>query len=668
MPAALPPPEPSHAEIVVTGKALPDPAASRAYDVQAIGREQLANAPTHQLDQILKAVPGLELFRRSDSTSAHPTSQGVTLRALGGNASSRALLVLDGVPQADPFGGWVNWPAYDPAGLGQVRVVRGGGSVPYGPGALAGVIELSSLTRDGVEASIEGGSHESADGHVYVGQSVGAGLFTIDAQAARSSGFVPLTQSTRGPIDRASPYDEGSVRARWIAPIASDVELQASGLGFIDVRNRGVPFTGNRTRGADASLRLVGSGSWQWSATGYAQWRNFRSSFASVDDDRTEAQRVALQDSVRSRGLGGSIELRPPVGGGVELRLGGDVRFTSGETNELYSYVAGQPTRRRLAGGDSGTEGLFAEGTWTGGRLTLSGGARVDHWSISNGKLVESEVAGGALLRDDRYPDRSGWRPTARAGAVFDAGGGFSLRSAAYLGWRMPTLNELFRPFRAGPDATAANPELSPERLAGAEAGVRYRRGGVGLELTGFINRLAGAIANVTLGHGPGIFPGVGFVAGDYSQRQNLRAVSVGGVEASGELERGPWSLRLGASFTHARVTADGAAAALDGMRPAQTPAVVLTGEAGWHDGAKAATILVRRSGAQFEDDLNRQRMRAATTVDAFLSWPLTNRLQLIARGQNLLDETVIAGLGSDGTVERATPRTLWVGLRLSTF
>ena len=73
--------------------------------------------PAHELDQILKQVPGVQLFRRSDSTSGHPTSQGVTLRALGGNASSRALLILDGVPQADPFGGWVNWPAYDAAGL-----------------------------------------------------------------------------------------------------------------------------------------------------------------------------------------------------------------------------------------------------------------------------------------------------------------------------------------------------------------------------------------------------------------------------------------------------------------------------------------------------------------------------------------------------------------------
>jgi vitamin B12 transporter len=59
------------------------------------------------------------LFRRSDARSGQPTSQGVTLRALGGNAASRALLVLDGMPQSDPFGGWINWPAYDPATLAE---------------------------------------------------------------------------------------------------------------------------------------------------------------------------------------------------------------------------------------------------------------------------------------------------------------------------------------------------------------------------------------------------------------------------------------------------------------------------------------------------------------------------------------------------------------------
>ncbi len=128
-------------------------------------------------------LPGLQRSWRSDSTSGHPTSQGVTLRALGGNASSRALLVLDGVPQSDPFGGWVNWPAYDPAGLSEVRVTRGGGSVAYGLGALAGVIDMSSLTDVGTNASVDAGSRESVDGHAYVGTEVGKGLAAATTRA-----------------------------------------------------------------------------------------------------------------------------------------------------------------------------------------------------------------------------------------------------------------------------------------------------------------------------------------------------------------------------------------------------------------------------------------------------------------------------------------------------
>src|SRR3982750_2687422 len=140
-------PEPLSQPIIVTARALPDPEAERAYLVDTIDGRRLKNSPSTQLDQILKDIPGLQLFRRSDARSGHPTSQGVTLRALGGNASSRALLVLDGVPQADPFGGWVNWPAYDPEDLAGIRLIRGGGSVANGPGALAGTIETSSSSN-----------------------------------------------------------------------------------------------------------------------------------------------------------------------------------------------------------------------------------------------------------------------------------------------------------------------------------------------------------------------------------------------------------------------------------------------------------------------------------------------------------------------------------------
>jgi vitamin B12 transporter len=652
--------------IVITGKALPVPKADQAYSVERIDRRQIEQSPTHELDQILKDIPGVQLFRRSDSRSGHPTSQGITLRALGGNASSRALLVLDGVPQADPFGGWVNWPAYDALALSEIRVVRGGGSVANGPGALAGTIEMTSQADAGVSGEIDGGSRQALDSRARLGFTIGRSLLSVSGQAGQSDGFVPVTESTRGPADERAPYREWSSRARVIAPIGGQTEIQANVSGFHDWRTRGTDFTQNRTNGADASLRFVGRGRWQWSALAYWQWRNLTSSFANVSAGRASATRVSLQDSVPSYGVGGSFELRPPMPKRFELRFGADARRTTGESRELFNYVAGDPTRRRRAGGDTWTNGAFAEGSGDFGHLTLTGGARLDHWQINDGHLFEKVIATDFVLRDERYARRDGWLPTARGGAIVQLGG-FDLRAAAYLGWRMPTLNELFRPFRAGLDATAANPDLKPEKLAGAEVGVAYSVGPVKLSATGFANRVTHAIANVSLGTGPATFPGVGFVAagGTFLQRENVDGVRVRGIEASAAWSRGPWQAQAGASWTNARIEASGAAAFLNRLRPAQTPNFAATLSFGYDRNGKGAQLVIRHVGAQYDNDLNTRRLKAATTLDAFASWPLTRRVQMIARGENLFDKTVMAAVNGDSSIERATPRTLWLGVRL---
>ena len=102
---------------------------------------------------------------------------------------------------------------------------------------------------------------------------------------------------------------------------------------------------------------------------------------------------------------------------GIELRLGTDARRTDGESRELYSFVDGDPTRRRNAGGVTLTAGAFGEATADVGALTLTAAGRVDHWDITQGHLLERLIATGEITRDDRDPKRQGWLPTARGGA-----------------------------------------------------------------------------------------------------------------------------------------------------------------------------------------------------------------------------------------------------------
>ena len=253
-------------DIVVTGRGLQAAAGEAVFSTQTIDRDRLTGSASGRLEEVLRDVPGFQLFRRSDSRSANPTSQGATLRGLGGNASSRLLLVLDGVPQADPFGGWVSWPAYDPERLGEARVTRGGGSGVQGPGALAGTIELASAAPAqlrGASARLAYGSRDGFDAHAGLGLPLGGGFVALSGAWARGDGFIPIVARQRGPADRPAPYEQMSLAARGVAPLAGGTELQASALLFRDARERGTAFSGIRARGADASVRLVGR---RWSA------------------------------------------------------------------------------------------------------------------------------------------------------------------------------------------------------------------------------------------------------------------------------------------------------------------------------------------------------------------------------------------------------------------
>ena len=500
-------------EIVVTG--LPGSLGDQAYNITETAFDSL-----QPVENILRDVPGLQQFRRSDARSANPTSQGVTLRGLGGNASSRALLILDGVPQADPFGGWVAWPGYDALVLNSARITRGGGSGVDGQGAIAGTIELfSDNVGDLVELGAAYGSRNSVDADLLFGRELGAGQLTISANYARGDGFVPIIEGQRGSVDRPAEYEQAGLAARFVAPLSGSTELQANVRAFTDDRERGFAFSENHNDGADASIRLVNrSSDWQWSALTYVQIRNFDVSFGGVADDRASVSRVFEQYNVPSTGLGARFEVRPPIGDNIELRIGGDWRRTEGETKENFFFADNDtPRRSRRAGGSTATYGGFVEASvQASDALVLTGGGRVDFWSIDDGFRREIELINpfpGAVRTDETFANRSGSEFTGRGGFVHDLTGALSFRGAAYLGWRLPTLNELFRPFRVGDDATAANESLEPERVKGAELSLDWDDGTLQLGVTAFYNQLDNAIANVTLATGPGVFPGVGFVA-----------------------------------------------------------------------------------------------------------------------------------------------------------
>ena len=51
--------------------------------ISVISRDEIRRSPAVLPDDLLRTLPTFSLFRRSSSLSAHPTSQGVSLRGIG---------------------------------------------------------------------------------------------------------------------------------------------------------------------------------------------------------------------------------------------------------------------------------------------------------------------------------------------------------------------------------------------------------------------------------------------------------------------------------------------------------------------------------------------------------------------------------------------------------
>lgn len=640
--------------IIVTGAGLSLPPGTPAYGAVILDRARLQDSASGRIESALADVAGFQQFRRSDSRSANPSAQGATLRALGGNASSRTLVLLDGVPMADPFFGYIPFSALVPDRLSGVRVTRGGGVGAFGAGAVAGTIELASATRDqlpGLSASAFYGSRNASEIAASVTPDLGSGYVSLSGRWDRGDGFQTTPVSQRVAATVPAAYDSWSANLRAVAPISATSEVQFRATLFQDDRTLRFAGADSQSRGQDMSIRYIGRGPWQIDALAYIQARNF----ANVVISSSAPFRKSLdQRNTPSAGLGGKIELRPPVGQAHVLRIGVDTRFATGDMFEdaYNANIASNPvTFRRHAGGRQWTSGLFVEDDWTIGRLVLTGGVRGDRWTISDGFYRQANVATGATTAS-QYADRSGWEMSGRAGALYRASEALAVRAAAYSGFRLPTLNELYRPFVVFPITTQANAALTPEKLKGAEIGLDLMPApGVTISATGFYNRLDDAVANITL-------------TPTTRQRGNVDRIVAKGVELTAA---GEWrALRLSASYAYSHSSVHAAGAPIDGLTPAQSPRHAASATIAYApaSGPSLSTTL-RYVARQYEDDMQSDVLPDALTLDAFGRLPIGGGAKLVVRGENLFDAKIVTR-NAGGSMDLGTPRTLWIGIHIA--
>jgi Outer membrane receptor for ferrienterochelin and colicins len=625
------PPSKAADTIIVTATQTPARLSDSPASVVVLTRQEMATTAAATTDDALRQVPRFTLFRRSGSRTANPTSQGVSLRGIGASGASRALVLDDGVPLNDPFGGWVYWARVPRAAIDRIEIVRGGASDLYGSGAMGGVVQFirRGSATDDVSVDASGGNEQTGTSSFFAAMKRGDWNGSIDAGWLTTAGYILVDPGQRGAVDVEADTRHTTV----------DATLRHNGAfarfsHYAESRNNGTPLQVNDTAirqiAAGSDLR-IGAGSLL--VRGYDNAQDYHQTFSAVAADRN-SERLTVDQRVPSSGRGGTLQWFSTIGRNV-IVAGADVRQVRGASDELQYAVNGKATPSRVSGRQDNGAVYIEDVATLSARVTVAGGVRFDSW-----RNFDADRNGAALA--NRSDDA--WSP--RLTLLVRASDGLTLTAAAYRAFRAPSLNELYRNFRAGNVQTLANESLGAERLSAFEFGARSGP----LRLTTFSMTTDDTIANVTLSSTPALIT---------RQRQNLGSSRSRGAELEGEewLSR-RWRLSAGYLFCDARVTTGD----LAGKRLPQVPRNAATLQLAFNPARGSAGVQARWSSMQFDDDLNQFPLRSYAVADLFASYPIAPHFDATLAIENATNRRV--EVSATPVITLGTPRTVRVGVR----
>jgi outer membrane receptor protein involved in Fe transport len=630
-------------------------------------REDLQRTAALTLDDTLRQVPGFSMFRRSSSRIANPTTLGVSLRGLGsGSASSRALVLEDGVPLNDPFGSWVYWDRVPEASIASIEVAQEGASSLYGSEALSGVVQFLTRppTPGGLSIDTSYGNQNTPNLSLWAGGEKGGWFSTFGGEVFHTAGYYLVPAGDRGTIDTRANSEHGTADLTIGRKFASNDEIFARGLYFDDSRNNGTPYQTNSIRlgqgvlGANLNLGDIGS----LILRSYGEFETYHQGFSSVAADRNSETPVD-QQTVPAEGIGVSAVWTRPVGKRQTLVAGFDEHEEIGRSDEVL-LAARKDTS---AGGRQRSVGVFGEDIiQLAPRWLLSLSGRYDHWRNFDASLYSDPFTPPPPASTTLYADRSYDVFDPRATLLHQFNDHVSWSASIYRAFRAPTLNELYRSFRQGNTTTDANPDLSAERLTGGETGVDVHTFDQRLEFRGtfFYNQVINPVSNL-----PCTDPSVCTLAatGNTQIRENLGRTSAPGFEIDGVADiTNHIQLSTGYQYVDATIlSSPGITPSLADTWIAQVPHNVITFQATYAD-PKLVNVSLdgRMVGKQYDTTGNQALMGGYFVLDAMASRSIGDGIQVYFAAENLLDRGYLFSL--NGGPELGLPITARFGLRFN--
>ena len=356
-----------------------------------LSSEDLNAAPSVRTDDVLREVPGFSLFRRSGSRTANPSTQGVSLRGLGGSATSRALVLADGISLVDPFGGWVYWDRVPRTAISTVEVVRGGASNLYGSDAMAGVVQFLMRQPEAPAFTLETsyGNEQTPDLSLWTGSRIGKWDYSASTEMFRTDGFLLVPFADRGPVDKKANVEDATVYARIGRELPHDGRVFLRGNYFTEFRHNGTTLQTNDTKlgegaaGLDQSLGKSDS----LSIRIYGDSETYHQTYSSIKSVNGPRDTETLTDAqhVPEQIAGGGAQWTHLLGKSQTLIAGMDMNEVIGASGDLFFTGSNQA---QVGSGRQRAVGWFGEDIFQRQKWTVIAAARVDDWSNFRGTNI----------------------------------------------------------------------------------------------------------------------------------------------------------------------------------------------------------------------------------------------------------------------------------------
>ena len=598
-----------HSEIVITASRAEQPAEDTPASVTIIDTARIERLGEPLLPALLRLTP-------SSAVSASGPAGSLTEVRIRGAEANHSLLFIDGIRANDPASG--NAPRFELLNAdiaSRVEVVRGPQSALWGSEAIGGVIAVNGLVPapSGLSAVSELGSFGSRRAAVNGGLAGGPASLGLAVGWQRAHGIDATGGGDRDGYRNLS----ARLRGNWRVSPVVDVEAAAFAVSGRSEFDGFDPVVFGRTHDLASRNRLAAGRLAVHAGTEASPWagkvaisrlasRNIND-FQDAEINRTSGRRTVAEAQVERRLQTGGV--RHLIVAAAEHE---EERFTARDT--VYGGFTDQDRSRERQS------------------LTLE-------WRAEAGP-VTSDLA----LRRDRFERFSG-TTTMRASLLAQVGGGLALTASYGEGIAQPTFFDLFGFF---PGSFVGNPELRPEGSRGFEASVRYRRAALNASLTAYRQRLRDEIVDV-------------FDSFPFTTRNRDQASRRSGVEA--QVGWAPSNrLRLNAHYAFLDASEpSGTSLIREARRPRHSGALTADGEMGRYRYGVSLAFTGSRFDRSEDFPYPRVRLGSYWLAGARIAFAVNGRVELFARGANLLDDRYedVVGYRTEG-------RSLHAGIRLA--